>query len=282
RANLLSVEDERFTLVEGDLDQLDLEALLSGVEVVFHEAGQPGVRGSWGRQFDVYLDRNIRATQRLLEAARSSASLRRFVYASSSSVYGDAERYPTLETDRPQPKSPYGVSKLAAEHLVSLYARNFGLPTTSLRYFTVYGPGQRPDMAFARFLRAAVRGEPIHVFGTGDQVRDFTFIDDVVEANVLAATVDHPAGSVFNVAGGSQASVNEVLEVIAGLVGRPLDVERSEVATGDVDRTSGSTDRIRSALGWSATTPLADGLRAHHRWTVEVGLSLPDSAFTWA
>lgn len=266
RTNLASVPLDGFHLVEGDLNTVDLGPLLNDVELIFHLAGQPGVRGSWGPQFDRYVDRNVRATQRLLEASRSSDSLGRFIFASSSSVYGDAERFPTLETDLPLPKSPYGVTKLAAESLVNLYARNFGLPTTSLRYFTVYGPRQRPDMAFTRFIRAALADQPIKVFGSGEQVRDFTFIDDVVEANILAASVEHEPGSVFNVAGGSQTSVNDVLELIANITGKQLEVERSEAAQGDVERTSGSTGRISETLGWSAKVGIENGLRAQLDW----------------
>jgi UDP-glucuronate 4-epimerase len=184
QANLQRVEHPRFRFVEGDLNEVELAPLLADVEVVFHEAGQPGVRSSWGRDFGRYALDNVCATQRLLEEARGAERLRRFVYASSSSVYGEAERYPTEETDRPQPVSPYGVTKLAAEHLCSLYAHNYGLPTVSLRYFTVYGPGQRPDMAFTRFCRAVHEGRQIELYGTGEQVRDFTYVDDVVEANL--------------------------------------------------------------------------------------------------
>ncbi len=200
--NVADLRDGRVELVEEDLATADLDALLDDVDTVFHQAGQPGVRMSWGRDFGIYLRQNVAATQVLLEAAQRSSSLERLVYASSSSIYGNAETYPTRETDRPQPVSPYGVTKLAAEHLCSLYASNFGVPTVSLRYFTVYGPGQRTDMAFTRFVRAAVLDEEITIFGDGEQVRDFTFIDDIVAANVLAAATDVPAGSVFNVAGG--------------------------------------------------------------------------------
>jgi nucleoside-diphosphate-sugar epimerase len=233
---------------------------------VFHEAGQPGVRASWGADFAGYVTNNITATHALLEAARHAPRLTRLVYASSSSVYGEAESYPTHETDTPRPKSPYGVTKLAAEHLVSLYGRDLGVPTTSLRYFTVYGPGQRPDMAFTRFLRAAIAGEPIQVYGTGEQVREFTFIGDVVEANIRAAMVDHAAGSVFNVAGGGETSVNEVLDIIEDLAGHSIAVHRLRAVAGDVSRTAGATDRIAAALGWQASTPLVDGLRAQYKW----------------
>jgi nucleoside-diphosphate-sugar epimerase len=255
-----------FELIEADLNDLELGSLLSDVDVVFHEAGQPGVRASWGADFAGYVTNNITATHALLEAARHAPRLTRLVYASSSSVYGEAESYPTHETDTPRPKSPYGVTKLAAEHLVSLYGRDLGVPTTSLRYFTVYGPGQRPDMAFTRFLRAAIAGEPIQVYGTGEQVREFTFIGDVVEANIRAAEVDHDAGSVFNVAGGGEISVNDVLEIIEEIAGHPITVDRQHAVAGDVSRTAGATDRIAATLGWQATTPLADGLRAQYEW----------------
>jgi UDP-glucuronate 4-epimerase len=261
-ANLASLPREGFTFVEADLNSVDLDALLDGVAVVFHEAGQPGVRASWGQEFATYLQANILATQRLLEAARRAPALRRLVYASSSSVYGNARAYPTKEDDLPRPVSPYGVTKLAAEHLCALYAANFRVPTVSLRYFTVYGPRQRPDMAFNRFIRAALAGRTIEVFGTGEQVRDFTFVEDVVDANLRAAAGDVAPGSVFNVSGGTNVSVNEVLDELAGIAGHRLDVARTATVPGDVERTGGSAERIRTALGWCPTVGIAAGLRA--------------------
>ncbi len=265
KENLSAIPSEGFSFVGQDLNTADLDALLAGVSVVFHEAGQPGVRKSWGRDFATYVDANVLATQRLLEAASRSADLQRLVYASSSSVYGNALAYPTTEDDVPRPHSPYGVTKLAAEHLCTLYAGNFGVPTVSLRYFTVYGPGQRPDMAFNRFIRAALAGRPIEVFGTGEQVRDFTFVDDIVAANLRAARQDVRPGSVFNVSGGTSISVNEVLDVLSGIAGRPLEVDRKEAVAGDVRRTGGSADRIREELGWQPTVDIVSGLRAQWR-----------------
>lgn len=192
RRNLESLQNDRFEFLEGDINTLNLDAIQPNVEYVFHQAGQPGVRASWGADFETYTASNVNATQKLLEAFKDSKSLKRFVYASSSSVYGNAETYPTNELVRPQPRSPYGVTKLAAEHLCSLYAANFGMPTVSLRYFTVYGPKQRPDMAFTRFLTCAISGRPISLFGTGNQIRDFTYIDDVIEANIAAAQSELP------------------------------------------------------------------------------------------
>ena len=269
RARLEDLAQEAgFRFVEGDLNDLQLDPLLDGADVVFHEAGQPGVRLSWGSHFGTYLSANVAATQKLLEAAQRTSGLQRLVYASSSSVYGDAERFPTLETDRPQPRSPYGVTKLAAEHLCSLYAANYGVPTVSLRYFTVYGPGQRPDMAFTRFTRAAATGEQITIFGDGTQIRDFTFIDDVVQANLLAATADVAAGSVYNVAGGSNISVNGTLEILGRLSDAPLDIRYRAAVAGDVFRTGGSTEKIERELGWRPTVSIEDGLAAHHDWAV--------------
>ncbi|KTS13187.1 NAD-dependent epimerase/dehydratase family protein [Microbacterium testaceum] len=265
-ANLDSIGRDAFTFYEQDINEADLTQVLAGVDVVFHQAGQPGVRSSWGDEFSVYTSANILATQRLLEAAKVLGTVKKFVYASSSSVYGNAERYPTEETDRPQPISPYGVTKLAAEHLVSLYGVNFGIPTVSLRYFTVYGPGQRTDMAFTRFVRAAWLGESISLYGTGEQVRDFTFVDDVVEANVRAGLGDSAPGSVYNVAGGSNVSMLEVIDLINEISGRPLKVDRYPGVAGDVFRTGGSTDRIREDLGWFARVTLEEGLRRHYAW----------------
>jgi UDP-glucuronate 4-epimerase len=268
---------EGFRLVQEDLNTVDLDRLLDGVQVVFHQAGQPGVRGSWGSEFAGYLAANIAATQRLLEAARHASSLQRLVYASSSSVYGNAERYPTLETDRPEPRSPYGVTKLAAEHLCSLYAQNYGVPTVSLRYFTVYGPGQRPDMAFTRFTRAAVLDERITLFGDGTQIRDFTFIDDVVQANLLAGTADVRPGRVFNVAGGSNISVNDALAVIERCAGHPLRIVYEPAVAGDVFRTGGSTARIEEELGWTSTVGIEQGIERQYEWALRTfGPKVPD------
>ena len=265
--NLSGIGPEGFTFHRGDLNDLDLDGLLSGVDWVFHQAGQPGVRRSWGEDFSIYLRENVQATQRLLEAARRAPALQRLIYASSSSIYGDADRYPTDETAQPQPLSPYGVTKLAAEHLCTLYAANFGVPTVSLRYFTVYGPGQRTDMAFTRFVRAAVLDEVITIYGTGEQIRDFTFVDDIVQANIAAASIsDVTSGSVFNVAGGSNVTVNETLGIIESLNGRPLKIDYTDPVAGDVFRTGGDTRRIHSTLGWRPEVAIEDGLARHLEW----------------
>ncbi len=213
-----------FTLVEAALQSADLPALLDGVTHVFHLAAQAGVRKSWGRDFTVYTSHNVDATQRLLEAVKDHP-LARLVYASSSSVYGDAVSLPMREDAVPQPVSPYGVTKLAAEHLCGLYHTNYGVPAVSLRFFTVYGPGQRPDMGFHRFLRAAHLGEPIAIYGDGEQTRDFTYVGDVVAALLAAGNRGQPGG-VYNIGGGSRVSINQVLASIETLVGRPLLLRR--------------------------------------------------------
>lgn len=264
--NLTALTSPLFAFQQADLNNVDLDALLAGVDVVFHLAGQPGVRGSWGDGFDAYVDANINATQRLLEAVRRSEHRPKVVYASSSSIYGEAESYPTDEAVTPRPRSPYGVTKLAGEHLCRLYAANDGLRTVSLRFFTVYGPKQRPDMAFTRFLRAAVEGTTIHVYGSGEQIRDFTFVDDIVSALIRAAQTEVTPGSVYNVSGGGSHSVNEVLDMIGELSQRSLDITRTTIAKGDVSRTAADITAIKRDLEWFPTTPLRTGLSRQLDW----------------
>ena len=257
---------ERFQLIDGDLLDIDLEALLVSADHVFHLAGQAGVRPSWGSQFAVYLRNNIAATQRLLEAAKR-AELRTFVFASSSSIYGNAKRLPVTEETLPQPVSPYGVTKLAAEHLCSLYHRVYRVPTVSLRYFTAYGPRQRPEMAIQRFLSASMNGEQVTVFGDGTQTRDFTFVDDVVEANVRA--LEAPADErIFNVCGGSRISVNDLIELVGEATGKPLAIQYEPAAKGDALHTLGDNSLAQQHLGFSPKTSLADGVAAQWRWLV--------------
>jgi UDP-glucuronate 4-epimerase len=268
RENLRRIAGEGLRVIEGDINRLDLEPLLADVEVVYHQAGQPGVRSSWGREFTRYTRDNVDATQRLLEAALHAPRLSRFILASSSSIYGTAERYPTLETDRPQPFSPYGVTKLAAEHLCLAYTANHDLPTVCLRYFTVYGPHQRPDMGFARFCRAVRDGDAIELYGSGDQVRDFTYVDDVVEANLRVAGAEIPPGSVFNVAGGGAITVNGVLDMLGEISGKEVLVKHGDLMPGDASRTGGSTEALHAATGWTPRTALRDGLEEQYRCVV--------------
>lgn len=265
KSNIQSIQSKRFTLVEADLNNVDLSVFDDAV-AIFHQAGQPGVRKSWGEDFTCYTTENINATQRVLEAARNLKNLEAFIYASSSSIYGDAVTFPTTETDLPHPKSPYGVTKLAAEHLVTLYANNFGMPTTSLRYFTVYGPGQRPDMAFNKFIRAALNSRALEVYGDGEQIREFTHVSDIVGANIRAWKAHTAPGSVINLSGGSAVSVNEVINILTEIHGSPLEVEYQDAALGDVRRTGGSTERARNLLGWTPGVNIVDGLKSEYAW----------------
>jgi nucleoside-diphosphate-sugar epimerase len=249
----------RFELLELDLAEADLTQLVDRVDGVFHLAAQPGVRGSWGDTFAVYVRDNVVATQRLLEASARAGI--RVVQASSSSVYGNAEAYPTVEDAILRPVSPYGVTKLACERLAGAYSESYGLDVVSLRYFTVYGPRQRPDMAFSRIVSALRSDRPFSVFGTGGQSRDFTFVDDAVAATILAMR-GAPASPVYNVGGGSEATLGEVIALCERLSGKRLDLRREPVAPGDVRRTAADTSLIRSELGWRPHTELADGVGA--------------------
>jgi UDP-glucuronate 4-epimerase len=258
----------RFRLVTADLVSADVHALLEGCDVVFHLAAEPGVRSSWGGRFDRFTHNNVIATQRLLEAAIATPE-RRFVYASSSSVYGESQRLPTPEDATPQPLSPYGVTKLAAEQLCRLYHANHGIDAVALRYFSVYGPRQRPDMAFRRFCEAAIEGAPILLFGDGRQTRDFTFVADVVAATRAAGSAAGVGGCVYNVGGGAQASLGTALELLAGIAGRPLDLRRRRRESGDVQDTGADISRARAELGFAPRTDLRTGLAAEFEWVLE-------------
>ena len=259
RRNLTAAQDvDRFTLVEGDINDLDVANLLENADVVFHLAGQPGVRASWGEEFDIYLRENVLTTQKLLEAARA-LSVERFVLASSSSVYGQAERFPTREADAPRPVSPYGVTKLAAEHLSHLYHTAFDVPVVMLRYFTVFGPRQRPDMAFSRFVAAALEDRPLAIIGDGGQGRDFTYVADAVAATIAAGDRGTP-GAIYNIAGGCQATVLEVVETLEKLVGRPLAREHLPPVPGDPRRTGADVSAARADLAYAPSTGLEAGL----------------------
>jgi nucleoside-diphosphate-sugar epimerase len=252
-------EHPDFELIEGSVTETEAAELLDGVSVVYHLAGQPGVRVSWGREFEVYLEDNVLATQQLLEAARD-ASLDRFVFASSSSIYGDAERFPTSEEDTAAPVSPYGLTKLAAEHLCRLYCKAFDVPTVALRYFTIFGPRQRPDMAFTRFIDAALAGDEIEIYGDGLQSRDFTYVDDAVTATIAAGSSGRP-GSAYNVAGGNRATVRETIETIERLVEARVAVRNLPAVTGDARKTGADIEAARRDLGYAPSVTLEDGLR---------------------
>jgi nucleoside-diphosphate-sugar epimerase len=257
-------DDARFRLVEGRLQDLDLAPLLEGADHVYHLAAQAGVRTSWGREFAQYTEHNVLATQRLLEAAVAAGGPR-VIYASSSSVYGEVSELPLREGGPCRPVSPYGVTKLAAEHLAVLYHRTYGLDTVSLRYFTVYGPRQRPDMAFHRFLCAARDGEPLRVFGDGRQSRDFTFVSDVVAATRAAAVSGKP-GSVYNVGGGERVELSCVLRLIEEITTRPLRIQHEETQRGDMRDTFADTAAAARDLGFRPGVSLAEGLASEWDW----------------
>jgi UDP-glucuronate 4-epimerase len=263
--NLASLHGHpNYRLVEADLNSIDVAAHLDGITHVFHLAAQAGVRKSWGRDFQTYTTLNIDATQRLLEAC-VGRSIERVVYASSSSVYGDDVTLPMREDAMVQPVSPYGVTKLAAEHLCHLYQLNHGVKTVSLRYFTVYGPRQRPDMGFNRFFRAILDGRPLVQYGDGLQTRDFTYIDDIVTATATAAVRGVP-GRVYNIGGGSRVSLREVFEMIARASGRQVTIEEQPAQKGDMRDTYADTTRARTELEFRPAVDLEHGLRAMFSW----------------
>lgn len=255
---------EGYRFVEGDIREVDLPGLLDGVTHVFHLAAQAGVRRSWGKEFQVYTGLNVDSTQRLLEAC-VGRPIERLVYASSSSVYGDAVAMPMVETALPQPVSPYGVTKLAAEQLCHLYFVNHGVPAVSLRYFTVYGPRQRPDMGFHRFFSAILAGKPLVQFGDGLQTRDFTFVADAVTATATAAVRGVP-GRVYNIGGGARVSLKDVFGLIARVSGRPVVIDRQGSQKGDMRDTYAETARAQADLGFVPSVTLEEGLRAMWRW----------------
>jgi len=238
---------------------------LDGVDGVFHLAGQPGVK-SFGNVFPTYVRQNVLASQRLFEAAAAGGV--RTVFASSSSVYGDAESYPTPETAVPRPISPYGITKLACEHLAHAYGKELGLEVATARYFTIYGPRQRPDMAFTKIVTCLVEGRPFELYGDGSQSRSFTYVDDAVDATI-AVMERAPAGAVYNVGGGSEVSMLEAIEALGVIAGRRLELVRHPRRAGDARRTAADTTHIREELGWAPTTSFEDGLAAQWRWAAD-------------
>ncbi len=265
RAHVASLTAAGVRFVEADLRFSDLAPLVEGVDVVHHQAAQPGVRNSWAERFGDYAGHNVLATQRLLEAAHH-AGVHRFVYASSSSIYGNALSYPTLEETVPAPFSPSGVTKLAAEHLCRAYALNFGLATVALRYFTVYGPRQRPDMSIHRMVEAALDGTPFPLYGDGAQVRELTHVDDVITATRLAAANEVRPGAVFNISGGTGVSLRELIALVEATVGAPVAIDERPAQAGDVLRNGGSTVRAREQLGWRPAIGLEEGIASQVAW----------------
>lgn len=261
-------EFEFFKHLECDLLNVNLTELVDGAEVIFHLAGQPSVHNSWGNDFEIYSKRNVLLTQMLLRAAKE-ANTPRFVNSSSSSVYGRVHSTPTKESDEKAPISPYGVTKLAAENLATLYGSEFGMNTVSLRYFTVYGPRQRPDMAFNKLIQAGSTGVNFPLHGDGSQIRDFTFVDDVVEANKLAAFAEVSPGSVFNIGGGSPISMNQVISTLEEIMDLTIDIDLTPLGPGNPLVTTADCTAATSKLGWKPRTNIYDGLKAQVDWQLD-------------
>lgn len=247
-----------FIFKEEDIMQAPLADYLQDVDFVFHQAGQPGVRGSWGKEFDQYVTNNILATQRLLETVKDYP-IKKFIYASSSSVYGSTNHLPMKEIQLPKPFSPYGVSKLAAEHLCGLYHDNYGVPVISLRYFTVYGPRQRPEMAISSFIQQILQGVPIKIYGDGKQRRDFTYIHDIIEANLLAAQ-SSAEGEVLNIGSGTPIALIEVISILESIIGKKARIQYVHKEKGDVQDTYADIGRAKEILGFRPSVHMQEGL----------------------
>jgi UDP-glucose 4-epimerase len=264
------LDNPDFTFIEKDLLKTDLQNLLKDVDYIYHQAAQAGVRSSWGEDFEIYNQNNILLTQKLLEAAKDAENLKKFVYASSSSVYGDTDQLPMQEDNRLQPVSPYGVSKLAGENLAYLYYKNFKVPTVSLRYFTVYREGQRPDMAFHIFIKAFLTGGKINIFGDGKQSRNFTYVGDIARANILAAK-KAPAGEIINIGGSGRGIVlNETLDLIKELTNCETEINYTEKVKGDVKHTSADTSKAEKLLGYQPRVSFEEGLEREVEWLQKI------------
>lgn len=259
-----AMRHHNFSFVEEDIFQMEK---FPHVDHVFHLAAQAGVRSSWGKNFDVYTRDNIQVTQRLLEYYKDQ-QIKKFVYSSSSSVYGDLE-LPMREDCMVQPVSPYGVTKLAAEHLCTLYWKNYGVPTISLRYFTIFGPRQRPDMAINKFIQAIIHGQEIPIYGNGMQTRDFTYVDDAIRANILSATSD-VAGEILNIGGGNRMSVIDLVRAIEDVTGKTALFHYTEKQKGDVKDTLADTGKAEKLLGWQARVTIDEGLERYLEWINQI------------
>jgi len=262
--------NENFEFIEEDLLRVDIPDLLKDIDYIFHQSAQAGVRSSWGESFKIYCDNNILATQKLLEGCKDT-KVKKFVYGSSSSVYGDTESLPMKETDMPRPVSPYGVSKLAGEHLCYLYWKNYRVPTVSLRYFTVYGPRQRPDMAFHKFIKAIFNEDQIKIYGDGRQTRDFTYVLDIVNANMLAAKSDY-RGEVFNIGGGTRITLMDAIKILEKIIGKKAILDYIEQQKGDVRDTYADITKAKKLLGYNPRVSIEEGLRQEVNWIKNSGV----------
>jgi UDP-glucose 4-epimerase len=268
QANLKNlINNVNFSFIQENLLSVDLFSVLTGVDYVYHMAAQAGVRTSWGKDFRIYGEYNIMATQKLLEVVKEF-NVKKFVFASSSSVYGDTTDLPMREESALRPISPYGVTKLAAENLVSLYEKNFGIPTISLRYFTVYGPRQRPDMAFNKFISAILNDEKITVYGDGTQTRDFTYISDIIDAILLSVQTD-VSGEIFNLGGGDMISVNDVIKLIEKNTSKKANVKYIDKQAGDAMHTMASITKAKKMLGYSPKVKIKEGIINEINWIKE-------------
>ncbi|MEB3228592.1 MAG: NAD-dependent epimerase/dehydratase family protein [Synechocystis sp.] len=258
-----------FTFIADSIQNLNWKTLLHNVQIIYHQAAQAGVRASWGQNFKDYTERNLNATQIILEACRETTSLQRLVFASSSSVYGNAETIPTTEQTPTQPVSPYGITKLAAEQLCHLYHHHFGVPITSLRYFTVYGPRQRPDMAFHKFFRATLQNQPITILGDGQQTRNYTYVSDIVVANLAAATSDQALGQIINIGGNACVSLETILNLIEKITQIPLEKNYLPYAVGDAKHTNADITLAAHLLNYRPQIDLETGLTKEWQWIQE-------------
>jgi UDP-glucose 4-epimerase len=258
------IDNPKFEFIEQDVLKTDLSKIVSQVDIVYHIAAQPGVRASWGKNFRIYSDNNVLVTQKILETCKNSG-IKKFIYSSSSSIYGDVKTLPMKEIDTPKPISPYGVTKLAGEHLCNLYQKNFRVPTVILRYFTVYGPRQRPDMAFVKFISAIEDTKKITVFGDGKQTRDFTYVSDIVEGTIKAGN-SNIEGEIFNLAGGSRISVLGAISIIEELSGKKSNIEHIETQKGDVRDTYADISKARQILKYKPKVKIKKGLELYLKW----------------
>jgi nucleoside-diphosphate-sugar epimerase len=258
------LKKQQFEFVRGDINRLDLKKFIKQSDYIFHLAAQAGVRTSWGNNFSSYTQNNIDSTQKILETCKKYKP-KKFIYASSSSVYGNTPDLPMKETSRLVPYSPYGVTKLAAENLCSLYHENYGLPVVSLRYFTVYGPRQRPDMAFHKFLKAIGENKPIEIYGTGDQTRDFTYVDDIVNANISAAEKGKP-GEIYNLGGGDPQKLSDIFPLLNKICRRKVKIKKTEMQKGDVRHTYASIFKAQKDLSYHPQMKLQEGLEREWSW----------------
>ncbi|MDR6878741.1 NAD-dependent epimerase/dehydratase family protein [Bacillus sp. 3255] len=268
--NLLkNVGHPNFNFIDKCILELNWKELYEKHDYVFHLAGQPGVRASWGTTFTVYTKNNIEATQYMLQQAIGADRLKKFVFASTSSIYGDAEQFPTNEKMIPKPVSPYGVTKLAAENLCYLYYRNFNIPTVALRFFTVYGPGQRPDMAFQLIFSALKSDREFTIYGDGKQTRDFTFVEDIVQGNYLAALHGVP-GEVYNLGGGTRVSMLDVINQVELITGKKLKLKFGDKQKGDARDTSADISKANNDLGYIPQVKLKEGLERQWEWNQHI------------